>query len=237
MVEIEFDLNQTKTIIHSNLNESFQKVIDKYIQKSSLDPHTVYFISNGNKIIPGKSVESQMNDLNKKNKKMNILVNIIEESDKDKEEMIAMLKEIICPECKEPCKIFFDNYKIKLYDCMNGHINKDIKIPDFKNTQEINNSKIICDDCKFKNKGNSDEFYRCNICKQNLCLLCRAKHNINHNIIKYEEINYICLQHNEPIIKYCKRCHTNICFSCLNHKMHDTIFLGDLIPDMEEIKI
>ena len=34
--------------------------------------------------------ESQMNDLDKKNKKMNILVNLMEESDKDKEEMLVM---------------------------------------------------------------------------------------------------------------------------------------------------
>ena len=61
-----------------------------------------------------------------------------------------------------------ENYKIKLYDCINGHITSNIKIKDFENTQKINESEIICNIYKFKNKGNcqKDEFFYCLRCKQ-----------------------------------------------------------------------
>ena len=77
--------------------------------------------------------------------------------------------------CKEPCRIKTDNYKIKLYDCINGHETSNIKITEFENTQKINESQIICDICKFKNKGNcpKDGFFRCLICKiSDLYVIC-----------------------------------------------------------------
>ena len=71
----------------------------------------------------------------------------------------------------------------------------------------------------------------------NLCFLCKPNHNSNHNIIKYSQKNYICQKHNEPFIKYCAKCNINICFSCdEEHDKHDTIFLGDLKPNMNEAK-
>ena len=71
----------------------------------------------------------------------------------------------------------------------------------------------------------------------NLCFLCKPNHNSNHNIIIYSQKNYICQKHNEPFIKYCTKCNINICFSCdEEHDEHDTIFLGDLKPNMNEAK-
>ncbi len=34
MIEVEFECNQNKIMIQANIDESFQAVIDKYIQKS-----------------------------------------------------------------------------------------------------------------------------------------------------------------------------------------------------------
>ena len=34
---------------------------------------------------------------------------------------IIKSKSIICPECKENIRIKINDYKIKLYDCKNGH--------------------------------------------------------------------------------------------------------------------
>ena len=102
-----------------------------------------------------------------------------------------------------------------------------------------NMSNIICEKCRIKNKGNepNNELYKCLTCNKNLCLLCRSNHNLNHNIIKYEQKNYIYQKHNEPFIKYCKECNKNICYSCdEEHGKHNTIFLGDLKLDIEETK-
>ena len=168
MVEIEFDYNQRITVIQAKLDEPFQNLINKFFQKSLLQPGSVYFLANGKHIDnPQNKVESFMSDLNKQNKKMPVLVKEIEENEKDKAQVTIKSKDIICPKCKEPCRIKIDNYKIKLYECINGHETNDIKINDFVNTQKINESEIICDKCKFKNKGNcpKDGFFRCLICK------------------------------------------------------------------------
>ena len=87
----------------------------------------------------------------------------IKQQKEENKDVIEQSKDIICPDCKEPCRINMNDYKINLYECPNGHINEGIKIDDFPKTQDINISLIICEQCKNKNKGNSynNEFYRC----------------------------------------------------------------------------
>ena len=234
MVSIEFQSEQIFTVIQAKPKETFKEVIDKFIQKSSINPTSIYFIANGKNINSEQTVESQMSELNKQNNKMKVLVcSLIEEN---KEQVIVKSKDIICPRCQKPCRIKSEDYKIKLFDCSNNHITENIKITEFNNTQKINISNIICDNCKIKNKGNAsnNEFYRCLTCEKNLCLLCKSYHDKKHNIIEYDNKNYICPKHNEPLIKYCKQCFTNFCFSCDEHQEHNTISLLDLKPNIEE---
>ena len=233
MVEIEFNFNQAITIIQAKLDDPFKYSINKFMQKSLLEPGSVNFLANGKTINPNESVESHMSNLNKKNKKMKIFVTMVVNDEQNKEQVIAKSKEIICPQCKEPCRIIIENYKIKLYECINGHITKNITLIDFDNTQSINESQIICEN---KNKGNCprDEFYKCLNCKLNLCLLCKLNHDSRHNIIKYDQRNYICQIHNELLIKYCIKCKKNICFACEEHENHEC---EDFVkPNIEEKK-
>ena len=208
MVEIEFNFNQAIISIQAKLDDLFKDVINKFMQKSLLEPGSANFLANGKVINPNESIESHLSNLDKKNKKMNIFVTLIVKDDKSKGPIIVKSKDIICPQCKEPCRITTDNYKIKLYECVNGHTTEDIKIMDFANTQKINETEVKCDGCKLKNKGNcpGDEFFRCLTCKLNLCLLCKPNHDTRHNIIKYDQRNYICKNHNEFLIKYCIQC-------------------------------
>ena len=239
MVEVVFDLNQTVTVIQARPDEPFQDVVNKFIQKTSIDPNSIYYIANAQPVDLESTVEKQMNQNNKQNKKLSVLVNSLEQNDEFKEEVIVQSKDIICPECKEPCRYTINNGQIKLLECINNHTSSNIKFVDFWKTQEINISEIICDICKFKNKGNSynHEFFFCLSCKKNICLLCKPKHDSNHNIIKYDQKNYICQKHNDVFIKYCEDCHMNICFSCdTDHAEHKTITLVDLKPDLEESK-
>ena len=239
MVEVVFDLNQTVTVIQAKPDEPFQDVVNKFIQKTSIDPNSIYYIANAQPVDLESTVEKQMNQNNKQNNKLSVLVNSLEQNDEFKEKVIVQSKDIICPECKEPCRYTIDNGQIKLLECINNHTSSNIKFVDFWKTQEINISEIICDICKFKNKGNSynHEFFFCLSCKNNICLLCKPKHDSNHNIIKYDQKNYICQKHNDVFIKYCEDCHMNICFSCdTDHAEHKTITLVDLKPDLEESK-
>ena len=236
MVEIEFNFNQIITKIRANLNEPFKNVIDKYLQKSYKRRDTLCFIGNGKTINENESIESQMNIEDKNNKKMHILVETLLKDDNNNNAKIIKSLNTICPECKESCRLKIENYKIKLFNCPNKHIIKDIKFIDFNDTQKINESNIICNKCKIKNKGNTTEFYKCLTCKLNLCILCRSNHDLKHNIIKYDEKDYMCEIHNEPLIKYCIKCEKNICFACEEHEEHETIFLGDIKPNMEKKK-
>ena len=243
MVEIEFNLNQVTTMIQAKLDDLFEVAINKFIQKNidaiKSNTNKIHFFSSEKLIKSEESIENQMTELEKKNKKMKVLVDIIEDENKNNKETIVKSKDIICPNCHEPCRIKFENYKIKLNGCVNNHEITNIKISDFPKSQEINISKIICDKCKIKNKANcpNEQFYKCLTCNMNLCILCKPNHNSNHNIIRYNQLNYICQKHNDVFDKYCGQCNLNICFSCEDHDKHNnTISLRELKPNIEEKK-
>ena len=239
MVDIEFYFNQTKAIIKADIYGSFQDVIYRYIQNSFLDPNTIYFIKDGNKIInPQNPVESFMNDLDKQNEKMIITVNMKEKNNDNKKQVNSESNAIICPKCKEPCRISLDNYNIKLYDFINGHTIDSIKFDDFQKTQELNESQIVCGICKLNNKGNckKNEFFKCLNCKRNLCLFCKTNHDEKNSIILYNQKNYICQTHYQPLIKYCLKCKKNICNECHEHDEHDSILFANIIPNFKEKK-
>ena len=191
MIKIEFDFLQEITIIQAELVDIFQKPIDSFLSKhSELDPKKVSFTTNNKPIYPQSSVESLMSTLDKQNESMRILV----------KEIIIDIKEVICPECKESCRLKFDKGKINLYDCKNNHSIYYINILEFPKTQEIDNSKIICDNC---NESYKHGFYKCLTCGNNICSLCQKGHDTNHCLIKYEEKNCICPKHNDGFIQYC----------------------------------
>ena len=114
MVEIEFNFNQMITNIQAKLDVPFQDVINKFMQKSLLEPGSVNFLANGKVINPNESVESHMSNLNKQNKKMKIFVTMVVNDEQNKGQVIVKSKDIICPQCQEPCRITIENYKIKL---------------------------------------------------------------------------------------------------------------------------
>ena len=47
MVEVEFNYQQNKINIQSNMNDIFEEIVQKYIIKSNLDINNIYFRSNG----------------------------------------------------------------------------------------------------------------------------------------------------------------------------------------------
>ena len=238
MVTVEFDFNQKITKIQGKLDEPFKNFVDKYFLKTSIEPTSVYFLANGKILNFEQTIESQMTEINKKNKQLTVLVNFITKEKKYNEEVIIKSKDIICPKCHEPCRIKIQNSKIKLFGCINNHIIDDIKFTNFNDTQKINISEIICNNCKIKNLGNcpNNEFYYCITCNINLCLLCKPNHNQHHNIIKYTQKHYICQKHNEIFDEYCKMCNMNICFWCQEHEKHKTISFKQLKPDLIKAK-
>ena len=110
MVDVEFYYKQNKINIQSSMNDIFEEIIQKYINKTNLDINNIYFISNGTIINKKDKLEKIMSDSDKRDKKMIILVYSINSSINVENTNIKISKDIICPKCKEPCK-----YKIKDY--------------------------------------------------------------------------------------------------------------------------
>ena len=179
------------------------------------------------------------NDLNEReiDNKEEIIKDNIKKLTEEKENNIIESKQVICPQCKEICFFKIQNYKINLFDCINGHETNNIFLDEFSKTQNIDKSKIICNICNKINKSNSDnkQFFKCIQCKKNLCSLCVINHKNqnNHIIIDYENKDYFCNIHGESFISYCPWCKINLCNKCKhNHKL---INFNEILPSKDII--
>ena len=230
MIQIEFNLNNSITKVNADLKDKFQDIITQYIENIYIDSNSVYFFVHNRQIHLEQTVEEHMNESDKNNKKLEVIVQKV------------IPKQIICPECFEPCLIKIKDYRIQLYGCCKGHIIEDLSYLEFNNLQKQILSKIICDTCKNNNKSNSlkNEFYICLTCNQNICLSCKSLHEKEHDIIEYDKNYYLCKKHKEPFTKYCKKCKINFCTLCeTEHKEHYIISLNDINPniDMQKEKL
>ena len=197
MAEVIFTYNGNETKIQCNKDEKIKEICKRYITKINNDIDKIYFIYNGDKINDDLNFNEHTNEENKKRNIMKILVYDINNS--NNKENIYISDEIICPISKENILINIkDYYKINLFDCKYKHNIRNIFIKDYKNTQNIDISKIICNKCKMANKSNTynNELYICNNCNMNLFPLCKLKHEKQHKIINYDLKNYMCYKHN-----------------------------------------
>jgi len=171
------------------MNDRMKDIINKYILISLIDKNSVIFLYSGNFI----DEELKLSEIIEKEKldKIKILVYSIDNINNNKS--IIKSKYIKYPKCKENIKYKFNNYKINLYGCKNRHRIENILLVEFKKSQYIDISKIECDIYKEANKSNTykNEFYKCLTCGINICLLCKSSHDKLHNIINYEQKNYI----------------------------------------------
>ena len=243
MIQVEFNYNGILTIIQSNKNEKMIEIFKKFSSKAEIDINSVFFIYNGLKVKEELTLDKCINseDLEIKNMKIIAYQLNLEEENKVNQNAIIESKDIICPICKEICKIELKNYKIFSSECINNHIHSNLFLKDYKNTQKINQNEIKCsnEQClKKKSETYNGEFFICNSCNAELCPLCRNNHDKEHKIIKYEEKNYICKLHNMSFSLYCKICNTNLCILCeKDHKEHKVISLGKLLPDLNYLKM
>jgi len=228
MLQVIFNYKGAETIIKSQTEETIEEVIKIFKTKIGTEINNEYYLYNGNMINKNNKLEEIINNEDKANNKMKILVK--DTNGTNDENNLEEIKEIICPQCQENVIINLKDYKIGM-KCINDHNNK-ILLKDFKNKIDI--SKIKCQKCSMsKNEIHNNALYICLNCNINLCPLCKLSHDKEHNIINYDNKNYICHLHNESYDKYC--CNKNICIYCGNeHKNHDSIYYGDILPDIND---
>ena len=227
MVEVQFIYKGQQISIQCNIDDKMKDIINKFQNLIKEEDNNLCYIYNEDKL----NEELKLNQILKAKyeNKLNILV--YNNNGKQKSS-----NEIICPECKENILIDIKDYKINLYECRNKHKIENISLNEYENMQKIDLSKRICNECYKYNKNINEELYICNECNINLCPLCKSKHEKNHNIVNYDDKNYICKRHNDKYIKYCKECKENICFLCINeHNNHNVIDLLNIIPNKDEL--
>jgi len=233
-----FLYNGIETKIHCNIDEKMSSIINKFIFKSKIDVNKAQFLYNGNQINFNLTFFEQANQIDKQRKIMSILVYDNNTLKISVNEGIISSKEVICPKCKENCLIDIKNYKIRLFNCKNGHEFNNILLSEFYNLQNINENEIKCNNCNnTKNKVYNKQFYKCINCKINLCPLCSQKHK-THELLDYNNIHYFCSDHKDFYVSYCLDCKTNLCLKCemKHNKSHQIISFNNIFPDEEQIK-
>ena len=149
MAQVEFQHNETNTLIQCHKDDKIEDICNKYLIESKINSNEIEFFYNGKKLVEKNLTFDQLaNPVDKTRKKMNI---IIMGKNLSFDNTIVQSKLVICPECREAIKMNINNYKINLFDCKNNHINNNILLKEFKKYQLVNLSKIICDTCKENN--------------------------------------------------------------------------------------
>ena len=244
MCEVVFSYQGQRYLIQCNQNDTLKEIIQKFIAKSSLEKEKIYFLYSGESLKEELTFEQTINNEDKANNKMNILVSSIdddnEKSDDKESNKKNMVKSnnIICPKCGEKAKIDFKNYKISL-TCKNNHITNDIPFEEFEKTQYMDQSKIICGKCESVNKSESfnNIFYRCISCNLNLCPLCKSSHNKKDNIINYDQMEVICNTHNDTLTSFCNKCKIDLCVICeKQHQKHEIINFGKMMVEKDQLE-
>ena len=236
-----FEYLTQKITIQCKGNEKMKDIAKRFKSKIGLKSNNLIFLYHGTKLNLENTFNEEAKEDDKQNNVMTVTVheelNLVNSSS-NKE--ITKSKDIICPICKETCRMRIINYKIILYKCKNGHKTNNIFLDDFNNTQLINESLITCDDCNNENKGSSfkKQFFKCLTCKKNLGVLCNEKHKKEEHItIDYDKKNYICEIHNDFYISYCEECKLNLCLACYSehNNNHKKIDYKLIIPNKKKI--
>ena len=235
---VQFTFEGIKTNIQCSKEDKMKDICTPYATKIQKDINKLFFIYNGSQLNLELTFNQQANAVDKKRNEMCVLVE--KNMSTIKKEKPTKSKEIICPKCGEICLMKFNEYKIKLYECKNGHENNNILINNYYNTQDVNEKNIICEICNKYNKNITYEkqFFICLTCKNNLCPICKSNHNDKHKIIDYNNKNYVCVIHNDSFYSYCEKCKTNLCMICQSkhNKSHKILNYINFLPNVEEIK-
>ena len=241
--EVIFSYNGRNKTIMCKKDEYMIDIYKRYSKAIQEDIKKLYFLYNGNLIYPDLKFESI---IQKDENIINILVNELYNYEEN-EKKLKQSKNIICPFCYEICFINLNEYRINFSNCKKGHRFSNIMFNEYFDFQKIDESLIICDNCEGEDKNKKSEvnnnlFYKCFACNINLCPLCKEKHkkkyNEKHLIINYDNKNYLCNEHGERYISYCKECNKELCDNCRyddNHysSYHKVSFLYEFMKKKE----
>ena len=218
---VELLINGEQINIQCQQNETIEKVYSKCFSKFYQKPNlnAVNFLYDGKTADPSKTLMQVMNSSDKSRNRLSIIVNKTDDG-------FVKHYNVICPQCLESASVECKDYKYNL-KCDNGHVFNNLTPFEFKKTQEIETSRIVCDICHEKNLGDWDavNFSRCLECKLNICCeeckenhlnnLCQKK-RAKHSIVNYNlEENFECIEHKKLFKYVCEKCKKDLCVDCI----------------------
>ena len=237
MLETEFTCEGMKTIIQCKENDNVKDICNKFCVKTGKEIDKSLFLYEGEKINLEKKIKDMITNKNENQNKLSILVS--DTLVKKKINSIENSKQVICPECEQKSIRFkLKNYHISLFECDNRHKLLGINADEYLKNQKVDLAKIICNECKTKNKNESfqKKFFKCCQCAQILCPLCKESSHKSHKIINYDDKCFICEEDGEYYTKYCNECKKNVCRICDgNHKSHNMTYFMDIMPNKKII--
>ena len=251
MASIIFNLNKGQTQINCLNDDYIEDICKQFTRKNNIKDKEIIYLYRGKKlnlkikfnkqIAKEDLVKNEMNVLCIKKRKMNQNINskenIINKDGIFNSKIELKSKEILCPECGESCKIKVENFKIKLYECINRHKIDNIDLEQFDEIQKIAKSKIKCNICNnIQETLNNNKLYKCLTCNINICKSCNENHEKEHKLIEYSKQFCICNIHNQKYVSYCNKCKQNLCSICENeHKNeNDIIYYRNMRPNIND---
>ena len=179
MSSIVFIFRGTEVGIPCQEKEQLVSIIERFCFKVQSPRTNLIFLCNGTLL--NEQLTADKIPLNQNNKRFIC----VDDNSKinNPEDIIIKPNLIICPKCQESSSISFNDYKISLSNCKNGHRIDNINIQDFNNTQKLNLSKIICGQCKSNNMGSTTENIFLNVLNAKLIYVPYVNRLIILNII------------------------------------------------------
>ena len=99
--------------------------------------NSVHYLYNGTIITNiNLTINEIIKSFDKKNNKMSI--QIIDSEKNEENDINIKPKQVICPQCKTIAKMDINNYRIRIYNCINNHDIKNILLENFEKDQKIN---------------------------------------------------------------------------------------------------
>ena len=229
LIRLTYHFNGYHTPLNCYFKEKIKDIYRSFLSKINPERKQVISLYNNYELNEEMTIEEIITETDKKKKKLDIYLYEICDAEKIK----INIKDINCPYCKENIFINFDNYKINLQNCKNGHIKNNIIINDLIKTQNTDSYGPMCGVC-YHSAYLHKPFYKCFKCDKNICESCKENHDKSHSIIDYKYEKYLCNIHNGIFHKYCSKCNKNICIDCQKeHSNHNFINLNDIVPDKE----
>ena len=135
MLKVEFEYKSNKTFIQAINEDKMRKVCSKFTQKAQIDLNKLYFMYSGNIVNLELTIEQIINKTDKERGTMSIIV--VDHSNENGNNNKIISPYIICPICKEHARYEIKDFRIRIFNCKNGHVVDDILIKDFESTQMI----------------------------------------------------------------------------------------------------